>query len=380
MTLSAVHINGNPVQCADLNAVVIHGRSRVTDGPTASSATVTIYDPLLPNWVAGDTLEVFCDSPPEVRFTGTITDVSLVGHGHLGGIFEVDAAGRVADLGVRDIGDVPWPVEYAVDRANRILTGAGLPFAVEGAPTIQVNARDVDRKDALGLITSLAQDTGAAVFDQPDGTIVFQHYSARVQDKTKPLPMEVDGCVVLWEPSWEMTAGDVINSVTIPFGPEVQGGTRPTVTVTNPASVTKFQRRHATVSGDLADELSARERGSMIIDLHSLPHWAMDGVVVLLDKVQSALPFLNLRCGSLVKIVGMPQPAPEVDPVRIVEGWTHAMGVNRDVLTLRLSHPSHSYAAIPWEVVPIDVRWMDVAPTVQFRDVILLSDLELVAP
>jgi hypothetical protein len=413
--LSAVNINGAPVRCADLEAVLTHGRRKVTDGPTASSAPVTIYNPDMPTWEAGDPITVHVHQLPVPRFTGTITDVALVGHTTLGGVFEVTAMGQVATLGHRDVGDIPWPVESPHDRATRILIKAGLPFRVADTSSLRVNARDVDRQEALTLIGDLASDTGAAVFDTPDGVVVFQHYSTRAQtwlwfrwvdeppeatwdiqtdrwsdmevvSPAAPLPLVVDGCAVLWEPTWVSTSGDIVNSVSIEYGPEVEGGSRPRVTTTNPDSVARFGRKHVAGPGGLADAPSAMERGGMILDLHSFPHWAIDNVVVLLDRISPgeqvptlANSVLGLLCGAKVQLLGMPQPAPEYDPVRIVEGWTHTLSATTDTLLLHLSDPAHSYAGITWSVfAPTTPRWVDVDPAVIWTDVITMDDLVLV--
>jgi hypothetical protein len=193
-----------------------------------------------------------------------------------------------------------------------------------------------------------------------------------------PLPLIVDGCAVLWEPSWTMTSGDVVNSVTVSYGPMVEGQQRPTVTVTHPASIAKFGRRHTTGPNGLADESSAYARAAMILDLHAWPRWSIDNVIVLLDKLPGVIEVMALRCGAKVQLLGMPQPAPEYDPVRIVEGWTHTLGPDRDTLTLRLSDPAHSYAGITWSALPGEARWLDVDPAVLWTDVITPDDLVLI--
>jgi hypothetical protein len=359
----------------------------------------------MPVWTAGQTLQVEAHGQP--RFTGTITDVHLSGHNTLGGVFEVTAMGAVATLGWRDVGDEPWPVETPGERATRILARAGVPFAVADQSQLLVVAMDVDRREAQGLIADLAADTGAAVFDTPTGDVVFQHYSTRAQtwlwfrwvdepptatwatqtdnweelevvSPAAPLPLVVDGCAVLWEPSWTMTSGDVVNSVTVSYGPPIEGGQRPTVTVTHPASIAKFGRRHTTGPNGLADEASAYARASMILDLHAWPRWSIDNVTVLLDKLPGVVEVMGLRCGAKVQLLGMPQPAPEHAPVRIVEGWTHTLGPDRDTLQLRLSDPAHSYAGIAWSALPGAARWADVDPSVMWTDVIPPDDLVLI--
>ena len=95
------------------------------------------------------------------------------------GIFTVTAAGPLAALGVRKVGDEPWPQEIGLARAERILTLAEVPWATDGVVDVQVLPRDVDAQPALGVLQDLAGETSAAVFDVPHGEVIYQALSGR---------------------------------------------------------------------------------------------------------------------------------------------------------------------------------------------------------
>jgi hypothetical protein len=275
---------------------------------------------------------------------------------------------------------------------------------------VRVNRQDVDFHSALDLMTALAEDTGAAVVDTPTGEVVFQHYAARAQtwqwfrwadeppDATwdiqtalwadmvivspaAPLPIPVDACWVVWEPTWETSSANIINHVSVEYGPEVEdGGSRPVVTGSNPDSIARYGRRHVFMGGTIADLDSAMERAGMILDVHAHPRWNMATLEILLRETGDPFPFLDLRCGSKLRLLSVPQPSPEPSPVLIVEGWTHLLDGDNDSLTLYVSDPLYSYAGITWSAFPPADRWMDVVPTIVWTDAIAYTRIVGVIP
>jgi hypothetical protein len=291
-------------------------------------------------------------------------------------------------------------VQSTAQRAAAILTAAAVPFRVQGDPTILVNPLDVDRRPALDLIAELATDAGAAVFDTPDGEVIFQHYTARahtwqwfrwideppdatwdtqtalwsdmvVVSPAAALPIPVDACWVVWEPTWETSSANIINHVAVPYGPEpADGGERPAHTASNRGSIARYGRRHTFLGGGIADLGSAMERAASILDVHAQPRWNMASVEILLRETGDPFPFLNLRCGDRLHLQNVPGPAPEPAPVLIVEGWTHLLDGDNDSLTLWVSDPLYSYAGITWSALPPAPRWIDVVPTLVWADAI----------
>jgi hypothetical protein len=383
-------------------ATITHGRGAVGDGPTASTCTLALVTPAMVDLTPGDRIRV--DGDTVTRFTGTVTDLGLSHIDYRTGaeaVVNVTAVGAVADLGTRNIGDRPWPEQTVAARAANILTSAGVPFLIQGDPTVRVNPQDVDFHSALDLIGALAEDTGAAVFDTPAGEVVFQHYAARAQtwqwfrwvdeppDATwdvqtdlwsdmvvvspaAPLPIPVDACWVVWEPTWETSSANIINHVSVEYGPEVEGGgSRAVLTGSNPDSITRYGRRHVYLGGNIADVDSAMERAGMVLDVHAHPRWNMASLEILLLETADPFPFLALRCGDKLHLTSVPKPTPDPGPVLIVEGWTHLLDGNNDSLTLYVSDPLYSYAGITWSAMPPDEpRWMDVVPTLVWTDAI----------
>jgi hypothetical protein len=417
MPLDAVHVlrDGAWVELdpctVDMVAQISHGRGAVGDGPTASTCTLALIAPTMPDLTPGDRIRVEGDTL--VRFTGTITDLSLTHIDQRAGreaLVNVTAVGAVATLGARDIGEQPWPVQTVAQRASSILTAAGMPFRIQGDPRILLNPLDVDRRTALDVIGDLATAAGAAVFDTPDGEVVFQHYTARAQtwqwfrwvdeppqatwdtqterwadlltvSPSAPLPIPVDACWVVWEPTWETSSANIINHVSVEYGPKPDEGERPVHTESNRGSINRYGRRHTFIGGDIADAPSAMQRASMILTVHAEPHWNMASVEILLRETGDPFPFLNLRCGDKVHLTGVPAPSPEPAPVVIVEGWTHLLDGDNDTLTLYVSDPLYSYGGIAWSALPPSVpRWMDVPPDLVWTDAITYRQLVATPP
>jgi hypothetical protein len=105
-------------------------------------------------------------SPPQgagrgvLVFSGRITDVTASWDESLGApIVGVSAVGFTADLENRIIGDVPWVVESAQVRAQRIVTLSGLPISLVVDATVAgtlMTWRDADAQGATGLLKEIA--------------------------------------------------------------------------------------------------------------------------------------------------------------------------------------------------------------------------------
>lgn len=406
--ITAVQINSQPIDpCYVLaQVVVLHGRRAVTDGPTASSATVILYHPqgTMPPWKSGDVLEL--TDPAGHMFAGRIKDRTLAhvddADGTRWGVFTITAAGTVARLGVRQVGDVPWPSEQGTARATRILTEAGTPYLIDGASDALVLARDVDAQTALTLLTDLQESTSAAVFDLPDGTVVYQPLSGRARpvfayrwqdfepdfewdsfeidltwagdppsieswpSPASEFPLVLDCSAVQWEPEWLSTESAVINHVRIGWGPVPEGGEQAYVDLRDDASIALHGRRYLYQGTDLATEAAARDHGTHILTTQGRERWALGEVIVHLDQLDpdTYAAALRLTCGDHVTIRDLPQPAPAIDWTGILEGWTYIQwgtedGTQHETLTLALSDPLASLAVMTWDDYPTLYTWAD---------------------
>lgn len=396
----------DPDQVEATSIVVTHGRAQFTDGPTPSSATLILLHPAgsMPTWATGDLLQL--DGDTGTLFTGRITDRALT---HLDtqergrvGRFTITATGSLARLGIRKVGDTPWPQEPATARAARILAAAGTPWQVTGTADAAILPRDVDAQPALALLEELTTDTAAAVFDTPSGAVIYQALSGRARpvfpwrwmdfpaswtwDSLDPtltwdgdppslgewdspgseFPIKLPGSAVEWEPEWASTEGQVINRVRVGWGTPPDGADQDTVEASDPDSVTRHGERYAYIGTQLATQADAQDRATHIITTQGRDRWALGTVVVLLDQLDPGTRWdlLRAQCGRHVTVQGLPQPAPASEWTGILEGWTYQQwrtgpGLDHERLTLHLSDPLWSLAVMTWADYPATYTWAD---------------------
>lgn len=360
-------IAGNPVSdCEVLHQLQVeHGRSGFGADPEPSRATaVIIVTGGVPQWTAGDTLTI------EGWFTGRITDRVMTHLEHGVASVTVTATGALATLGLRKIGDVPWPSEPGDQRAQRILDAAGVRSRVqEPGGDATVTGRDVDARTPLELLTDLATSVGATFFDDTDGTVVWQPAESRrravydtqwkdtvgtwtqqtpglrwEQVPSSPLsrpPIVIDACAIEWSPTWESSVGSVINSVTVTWGPAADP--RPTVTATDDGSITRHGLRATRIDSELLLQTDALTRASRVVATQSHDRWEIGEVTVadLNDDIRA------LRCGDQVLLRGLPEPGGGLWR-GVVEGWLWQRSVDGEAMSLRLSDPLLSLLVSRW--------------------------------
>lgn len=392
---------------------VLHGRRDVDDGPAASSATLTVEHPpaSMPQWRGGDTVELA--GPDGPVFTGRIADQALehvrLSDGSTLGRFTVTAMGPVARLGVRTVGDEPWPAEAGTARAARVLTLAEVPgYLIDGAADAVILPRDVDSRPALDLLTEVATSTGAAVFDRPDGRVVYQPMSERTNGPYRWMdfdpaltwadfdpgmtwadfaswrskePVTIPATAVTWEPTWSTSASDVVNHVRVGYGIPAEGAEQPWQEALSQSSIDRHGRRYRYFGSQLRDQADALAYALWWVSVRSSDRWALEDITVhpdLLDGPTRAA-VLGLLCGDHVRVDAMPQPAPAIVYTGIVEGWTYSQwgagGSLFEQITLHTSAPLESLAAMAWRDFPAAYRWADFPPDVTWADV---TDLEAI--
>jgi hypothetical protein len=358
---------------------ILHGRGGFGEAGQPMSATIVIEHPpgSMPTWQSGDLITL--DGPVGRMFSGRIASRALT---HLEtatgrvGRFVVTAAGPLAVLGVRKIGDVPWPQETGTARATHILQAGGTPWAVDGAVDLQVMARDVDAQPAYDLLIALADDTSAAVFDTPDGLVVYQALSGRsrpvvpfmwsdfdpsltwdgfdpfltwdgappslgdLPSPTSRFPVVLPCDTVVWEPEWSSAEATIINDIAIGYGP---ADPQAKAELQDAASIAAHQRRYLYLGTQLATLADATARASHIITTQSVERWQIGDILVALDALDpdTYAAVLGLVCGDHVTLQGLPQPAPAIDWTGIVEGWTYTMWADYPALYLWSAHPGH---------------------------------------
>jgi hypothetical protein len=375
---------------------VIHGRRSFGEGGQPSSATITVeYPPgAMPVWQSGDTLELMSDDGP--LFSGRIVSRNLT-HTPDRGLFQMTAAGALAALGVRRVGDAPWPLETGTARATRILTAAAVPYKVVTHTDLWVLPRDVDAQPAAGLLDELTAATGAAVFDTPTGVVVYQPLQSRSRirpwmwrdfttetwDVTDPaltwdaapptvadwistssqMPVVLPADTVVWEPEWTSQEGAVINHVRIGYG--VAEEEQDAVELEDSASILQHGRRYLYEGTPLATAGDATTRATRILTTQAAERWEIGDVQVSLADLPGGLraEVVGLLCGDQVVLQGMPQPAPAIDWSAILEGWTYTHtgsgGTVVEQMSLALSDPLLSLMVMVWNDYPALFVWPD---------------------
>ena len=402
--ITTVLVAGAPLDpCHVLaQATVIHGRGGFAESGQPSSATVVIEHPVgsMPTWRSGATLQLSGDHG--ATFTGRIVERSLShvddADGTRWGQFTVTAAGALAALGMRKVGDAPWPQESGTARATRILQAAGTPWAVDGTADLIVLPRDVDAQPAAGLLEDLATDTAAAVFDTPTGEVVYQALSGRDRpvvpfmwsdfdpaltwadfdpaltwngdppsigewpSQTSEFPVVLPCSAVAWEPEWRSSESMVINQVRVGYGTD---NPQAVAELEDAASIAAHNRRYLYLGTQLATNVDATARATHILTTQAQDRWQISDVTVALDQLDPTTyaQVLGLLCGDHVTLQGLPQPAPATDWTGICEGWTFTQwaqaGTIHEQLTLTLSDLLLSLAVMRWDDYPGPYIWAD---------------------
>jgi hypothetical protein len=404
--ITTVLIGGQPVDPGMVLAdvTVLHGRRQFGEGAAASSATVRGDLPAgpLPEVMSGTTLVL--SGPDGPMFTGRIVQRSLEhftdADGSSWGRFTVTAAGPVAVLGARQVGDAPWPQESATQRAGRVLAQSGVPWNVQaGAAEPDVLPRDVDAQPALGLLEDLAQWTAGAVFDTPDGQVIFQSLASRhraqafmwsdadpawtwdtldpaltwdgappsigqTPSPSTPPPIVLPAHAVIWEPEWSSSEADVINHVRVAYGTAPDGGDQPSFELRDQASIDAHNRRYLFLGTQLASLADAQAQAAQVLTTRARERWQLGTVTVDLVRLEpdTYAAVLRLVCGDHLILRGLPQPGPAIDWAGIVEGWTYNTQTGKggqltEQMVLALSDPLMSLDVMAWEDYPSLYTW-----------------------
>lgn len=382
--------NGTPVPGAKVAYPVHieHGRSAVTDGPASSAAQVSFVSPsTLPDVALSDTFEVSAYGSP--RFTGVVTDLSPNANADTGEArMQVNAAGRLAELALVPVASSSWPEETSDLRAARVFAAAGATaYVAAGLATVLPS--DGASSSALDMLGSLATDTGAAVFDDPSGTLIFQDLLARAQsfrldqwaqmvgtwaatvgtwaEQTTPAvadPVSIPANVIAWGPAAAQHRGHIVNRITVTYGSPAAS-----VMLEDTTSQATHRLRAAELKTNLATLADATARATSILQRGARPRWQLGAVTILVHELDTSTrgKVLGLRCGSRVVINGLPGNAYGAATwLGVVEGWSEQYVWNdkRDreehYITFALSDPRASFASMQWAEAPAGRTWAGI--------------------
>lgn len=344
-----------------LSILIRHGRQDVDDGPLGSTAQLTLLEPTreqIQQFAAGSELELLlaADVP---RFTGRITDAKLNEDG-----LQVLAASSLGRIGARIVGADAWPSESWRARIARVLNEAGVgrtwadidpgeawndstPDGAASSPTWNVSPTSTIPWIDYALVghvrfewvampafigsedegpTIAARDAGETTLGAylsgdfyasepftlaslPNGELLLQRLTYRSYvdpfGPAKP-ELELDPDVVLFAPEFEQT-DDVENALELTYSAG-------TVTAENAGSIATFERRPARIATELELLADAELRAALRVHRRGFPRW-LTAPVDLLELRD------DLSIGSPVRLSELPEWAPGVGYLGILEGW-----------------------------------------------------------
>lgn len=395
ITIAGVAVDFGSVEYA---IQIKHGRERVTDSATASSASMVLFvqTETLPSANVADLLNIQAYGVD--RFTGRITDVEIRHIKNGVARISLQAIGKVSRLGTKLVESYSTTTQVVSASANEILSLSGETYSIAGGYDVIYSGQTITNQYILDLLQKLADDTGAAIFDTPSGSISFQGYDSRIitdyyekwqdqgsqtwaaqgsmrwMDKIAVSPsaevLTLNSNSVIFEPVWRISSDSIVNRVVLKY-------TAGTYTIENTTSQSNYGLRTLSLDTAIDDASSAAARASSILSRQSDPRWQMGSVEIYMERITDLTQrskLLALQCGKRVYISDLPEPAPYPGWIGIVEGWgetytgySDGQGTHR--LTLAISDPLASYAGIAWSVLTSE-QWNTINSSVIWADAI----------
>ena len=392
-------LNGSTIDMStvDFNVTIMHGRSVVTDIPTASSAQLVIRGAAGPVMEISDYLVVSFNGQP--RFSGKISniDVSFSGTNPPTAITTVTGMGNLAELGLVDVGASGFVEETVRQRVEAILVSSGVTFLNGGDANITVKAVpavDAVITTAWNGIADMATQSGATFYDTPSGEIIYEDYGNRGQTTLTGIwslqtsdwantagtwasiapginGTTIDGAGIILSPTWTKQLEPLINDITVTYG------TDQSVQQTDSASIAAYGRREYLLNTTISNISDATIRGGQVITAQANPLWDLGQISILVNLLDAAttLEVMKLISGSLLRIYNLPAQGPYTDYTGIVEGWADSYNGGNHTLTLSISDPRFSYQILKWQDVIPDITWGEVYAQTQWFEVVSNNDL-----
>ena len=394
MTLNGANIDMGTVE---FNVTVMHGRSTVTDVPTASSAQLVIRGAAGPVMEISDYLVVYFNGQP--RFSGKISDidVSFSGTNPPTAITTVTGMGNLSKLGLADVGGSGYAEESVRQRVEAILSASGVSYlngADDNITVKAVPAVDAVITTAWDAISDMCVQSGGTFFDTPHGVIVVEDYGNRGQTTSSGIWSSqstdwantsgtwasitpgvnstiIDGAGIILSPTWTKQLEPLINDITVTYG------TDQSVQQTDSASISAYGRREYLLNTTISNVSDATIRGGQVITAQANPLWDLGQISILVNLLDAATTtaVMELISGSLLRIYNLPAQGPYDDYTGIVEGWADSYQGGNHTLTLSISDPRFSYQILKWEDVIPDITWGEVYAQTQWFEVVSNNDL-----
>ena len=191
------------------------------------------------------------------------------------------AADPLAVLADVVIGDEPWPAETLQARAARISgliqaqTGWDYPVDTAGLSIWGAPARDVDAQEALGLLRELAESSGAILFFDPGYDVSLFPEATRFRYASGDPLTGPDTYELEVSPRTYKSKGNVVNVVRVSYG---SGDPRPSVTLSDPASIAAHLRRYRHIKDViLSAQAEAEQLAQATLNRSAWPVWQQTG-------------------------------------------------------------------------------------------------------
>lgn len=406
MSITSIQVNNTELDLerVEYEVRIDHGRNDVSASPEPSSCVITLNitgDYVIPVQLA-DLVEVY--SWGVQRFTGRVSDLTLAHLPSGDGIpytrLQVTAMGNLARLGWLPSDPAGYAADNLTSRLADILNPTGLSYVDETDYDVDLITYPGNTLSVASVLLELCEWTGATMFDTPNGDIWFQSYTRRgysysnatwagmldtwadqegdwteqIIPSTTGTVVELAATDVIWEPEWSTSATTILNDVTIAWG---TNDPQDEYTESDAASIAAFDKRAAYVVTGLADEQDVIRRARHILTTQATERWQIGRVGLILDNLDSSTrgSVLNLLSGDRVLLRNLPQPAPELDYLGVVEGWQEIHANGLATITLSISDPAFSYATLKWNQVTSTLQWSGVDNTVEWADVNTNADL-----
>lgn len=343
------------------SAVIRFGRVDPGDPPIASTLQLVLIDLEASSRIeTGDLIELdLIDAEP--RFRGQITDLSQ--SWDPSAALTIVAAGNLARVARRKVGNADWPQETFSARVARVLADADwTDYTIEYGRNPLVAARTASETTAGAELANLAVTGAAAIIDLPDGSLLIQTIDARAL-LAAPI-LELPPELVLFAPDWSQSL-DVLNVIDVAYGTLEDPHTQ---TSRNVDSVTRFGERGGSLASTFALEADAATAGAAMVARRGYPHWIAPTVQL------SGL--VTPRIGALAKLTELPDGSPLGaiwQPV--VEGWQDTLDGDEWLTMLQVSDPIRSGVSLRWIDVPPALTWATVDPDCQWTDASVLGAL-----
>jgi len=272
---------------------------------------------------------------PVPRFTGTVEtiDVALdVGELDVWAVGCLGTSATVARQPVR----LERQRETDFERVAAIAADAGITVAIRGTETVHLIPDNI-RRNALSALHEIAASSGAIVWEDPDGTIIYgaRDYRVALTAKVWLTPSEV-----LHGLNYTRNTVDVTNDITIGYG---TGNASNTYRDTD--SIAAWGLRATDIDTLLDDEVDADALGTTILGRRRNPRWALDTVAV--DSSTLTPPnrreLMRVTLGQPISLPIAHDPDGPRDPTLwAVEGWAevwdHANGPLEQALAIYCTH------------------------------------------